>query len=80
MNNLVTNLKTITNNVLMGGGEKSIKNHLAKGKLLVRDRINLLIDKGSPFLELSTLAGLNMYNEDVINSGGIVTGVGRVMG
>lgn len=47
---------------------------------MARERINKLIDVGSPFLELSTLAGYELYGEEKINSGGIVTGIGRVNG
>lgn len=80
MSELVDELKSVTERVLGGGGPEAIKRHTSKGKLLVRDRINRLIDPGSPFLELSTLAGNEMYGKDVVNSGGIVTGVGRVHG
>ncbi|EAT33766.1 AAEL013967-PA [Aedes aegypti] len=80
MRELVGELRSITENVLNGGGPEAIKRHTSKGKLLARDRINRLIDPGSPFLELSTLAGYEMYGKDVVNSGGIVTGVGRVQG
>lgn len=62
----------------MGGSEKDIQRHTAKGKLLVRDRINLLLDKGSPFLEMSPLAGHELYENIQINAGGIVAGIGRI--
>lgn len=80
MSELVTNLQKITENVLSGGGPDAVKRHTSKGKLLARERINLLIDKGSPFLELSTLAGYELYGKEVVNSGGIITGVGLVQG
>lgn len=80
MRELVRELRSITENVLDGGGAEAIKRHTSKGKLLARERINKLIDPGSPFLELSTLAGYEMYGKDVVNAGGIVTGVGRVQG
>jgi len=64
----------------IGGGSKAIERHTSRGKLLARDRINLLIDRGSAFLELSTLAGYGLYGEEIVNSGGIVTGVGQVCG
>jgi acetyl-CoA carboxylase carboxyltransferase component len=51
-----------------------MKRNTSKGKLLARDRINLLIDKSSPFLELSPLAAYDMYGKDVVNSAGVVTG------
>ncbi|KAH8340162.1 hypothetical protein KR067_011824 [Drosophila pandora] len=80
MGKLVSELRNFTSQVLTGGGQKAIDRHTARGKLLARDRINLLLDKGSPFLELSTLAGHELYGEEVVNSGGIVTGIGRVCG
>ncbi|XP_055631669.1 probable methylcrotonoyl-CoA carboxylase beta chain, mitochondrial [Toxorhynchites rutilus septentrionalis] len=80
MSELVNELKSVTEKVLSGGGPEAVKRHTSKGKLLVRDRINRLIDPGSPFLELSTLAGNGMYGKDVVNAGGIITGVGRVHG
>ncbi|KAH8272869.1 hypothetical protein KR018_006159 [Drosophila ironensis] len=80
MGKLVAQLRDYTSQVLTGGGQKAIERHTARGKLLARERINLLLDKGSPFLELSALAGHELYGEEVVNSGGIVTGVGRVCG
>ncbi|XP_017050368.1 probable methylcrotonoyl-CoA carboxylase beta chain, mitochondrial [Drosophila ficusphila] len=80
MGKLVGELRNFTSQVLKGGGQKAIERHTSRGKLLARDRINLLLDKGSPFLELSALAGHELYGEEVVNSGGIVTGVGRVCG
>ena len=47
---------------------------------MARDRINELLDPGSPFLELSQLAGHNLYGKEVVPAGGIVTGIGRVNG
>lgn len=80
MSNLVNELRTITSEVLQGGGPIAIERHTSRGKLLARERINKLLDKGSPFLELSTLAGYQLYGDELINSGGIVTGVGRICG
>lgn len=62
-----------------GGGEKARERHRKHGKLLPRDRIELLLDPGSDFLELSALAGFEMYDED-LPAGGIITGIGRIMG
>lgn len=76
---MVDGLKEITQNVLKTD-ETAIKRHLSKNKLLVRDRINKLLDPDSPFLELSQLAGYEMYGKEQVNSGGIVTGIGRVSG
>ena len=65
--------------IALGGPEKSRDKHTARGKLLPRERIQTLIDAGSEFLELSTLAAFNVYGEDVA-AAGIITGVGRVNG
>lgn len=66
--------------VKAGGGEKAVKLHQSRGKMLARDRIEALIDPGTPFLELSQLAGHELYGSEVIPGGGIVTGLGRISG
>ncbi len=66
--------------IRLGGDEKSRTRHIGRGKLLPRDRVAGLLDTGSPFLELSQMAGYDMYGKDVVNAGGIITGIGRVMG
>ena len=67
-----------------GGSEPARRKHLDRGKLLVRDRVDRLLDPGSPFLELSPLAATGMYGDaggpDTVPSAGIVTGIGRVSG
>ena len=63
----------------LGGSEKSRERHVARGKLLPRDRVMHLIDPGSPFLEMSPLAAYGMY-DDAIHAAGIITGIGRVSG
>lgn len=77
---LVNELKTVTTSILECGGPKAIHRHVSKGKLMVRDRINTVLDKNSAFLELSSLAAYNMYGKDVINCSGLVSGIGRVHG
>src|SRR3954451_19820474 len=62
-----------------GGSEAARARHLGRGKLLARDRVDRLLDPGSPFLELSPLAATGMY-QDAVPSAGIVTGVGRIGG
>lgn len=62
-----------------GGGERAQEKHHSRGKMLPRERIDKLLDAGSPFLELSPLAGHRLYEDDV-PSGGIITGIGRVQG
>ncbi|PFG38250.1 3-methylcrotonyl-CoA carboxylase beta subunit [Georgenia soli] len=65
--------------VRLGGSESARKRHVERGKLLVRDRVDRLLDPGSPFLELSPLAAYGMYDDEV-PAAGIVTGIGRVAG
>jgi 3-methylcrotonyl-CoA carboxylase beta subunit/propionyl-CoA carboxylase len=65
--------------VRQGGGERAQQRHAEQGKLFVRDRIDRLLDPGSPFLELSPLAAWEMYEGDA-PCAGIVTGIGRVSG
>ncbi len=63
----------------LGGNEHSRTRHISRGKLLPRDRVMKLIDPGSPFLELASLAAFSMYGED-IHGAGLITGIGRVEG
>ncbi len=62
-----------------GGGTKAVERHRGRGKLTARERIESLLDPGTPFLELSSLAAWEMYDDDA-PSAGIVTGIGRVCG
>ncbi len=62
-----------------GGPPRARERHLARGKLLPRDRVMTLLDPGAPFLELSPLAANGMY-EDAIHGAGLITGIGRVAG
>ena len=79
MDALVEDLRAKTAEVEQGGGERARARHVARGKLLVRERVRELIDPGSPFLELSQLAAWDMYGGEA-PSAGIVTGIGRVSG
>ncbi len=79
MRGLVADLRAKLAAVEEGGGETARRRHLARGKLLARERVRLLLDPGSPFLELSALAAFGMYDGEV-PAAGIVTGIGRVMG
>ncbi|MGD8346594.1 MAG: carboxyl transferase domain-containing protein [Lysobacterales bacterium] len=79
MRSLVEDLEQQVAQVKKGGGERYQQRHRERGKLLVRERIDALVDPGSPFLELSQLAAMNVYEEDAA-AAGIVTGVGRVAG
>ncbi len=66
------------------GRQRSIDRHLGRGKIMVRDRIDMVIDEGSPFLEFSTLAGYGQHDDadgnDTVPGAGIVTGIGLVHG
>lgn len=66
-------------NVHAGGPEKAKQRQLEQGKLLPRQRIELLLDRGSPFLELSALAGLGLYDDEV-PAGGLIAGIGQIHG
>jgi acetyl-CoA carboxylase carboxyltransferase component len=76
---LVAELRERLAIVRQGGGPKYIERHRAQGKLPVRERIDLLLDRGSPFLELSPLAAFEMYDNEA-PAAGLVTGIGRVSG
>ncbi|MFQ3234940.1 MAG: 3-methylcrotonyl-CoA carboxylase beta subunit [Paraglaciecola sp.] len=65
--------------ISLGGGDKANKRHTDRGKLLPRERINSLVDQGSPFLELSQLAAWEVY-KDYVPAAGIIVGIGRVSG
>src|ERR1700741_3823737 len=79
MHERVTELQTRRSAAAEGGPQRSRERHLARGKLLPRDRVMTLIDAGTPFLELSPLAANGMY-DDAIHGAGLITGIGRVEG
>ncbi|MDX5931887.1 carboxyl transferase domain-containing protein [Acidiphilium acidophilum] len=79
MRGLVERLRADVAMISTGGGEAARARHVGRGKLLPRDRVRLLLDPASPFLEFSQFAGHGMYDEDV-PAGGIITGIGRVSG
>jgi acetyl-CoA carboxylase carboxyltransferase component len=79
MTALVGELRDRTTAVRQGGGARYVERHREQGKLPVRERLEKLLDPGSPFLELSPLAAWNLY-EDEAPAAGIVTGIGRVSG
>ncbi len=93
MKAVVDDLRTRLDAARQGGSEPARRKHLGRGKMLVRDRVDQVLDPGSPFLELSPLAATGMYAEppptdarqdqvpaDAVPSAGIVTGIGRVSG
>jgi len=79
MQQLVAELRTRTASAREGGGTKYVERHRAQGKLPVRERITRLIDPASPFLELSPLAAVGMYDDEA-PAAGLVTGIARVSG
>src|SRR5205809_7989855 len=76
---LVADLRAKAERAAQGGDEPARAKHAARGKLLPRERLRLLLDPGSPFLELSQLAAFGVY-EDEAPGAGVITGVGRVSG
>ena len=79
MSKLVAELGERVAKVREGGGPKYLERHRQQGKLPVRERISLLIDPGTPFLELSPLAAFGLYDDEA-PAAGVVTGIGRVSG
>lgn len=79
MRALVADLREKLSQVAGGGGEASRSRHTARGKMLARERVDLLVDPGTSFLELSPLAAHGLYGGDV-HSASVVTGVGRISG
>ena len=79
MRALVADLREKTATIALGGDEAARKRHESRGKLLARERIRLLLDPGSPFLEFSAFAAYGMY-DGAVPAAGIVTGIGRIAG
>ena len=80
MKNLVDELREVCAKNLITSNKKVVALHQSRHKLLVRDRIDKLLDNGSAFLELSQFAGYRVYGEDELPAAGIVTGIGQVAG
>ncbi|KAK8075048.1 carboxyl transferase [Apiospora hydei] len=80
MGEAMARLERLTRAAQQGGSAKAKEKHLARKKLLPRDRVTALIDPGSTFMELSPLAGHQLYPEAEVPAGGIITGVGVVEG
>src|SRR4051812_32264285 len=78
---LLSELKKVSEVVKLGGGKKAIEKHKEKGKMTARERVDMLLDKGKPVLEVGELTGYGMY-EDVggCPSGGVVVVLGYVKG
>jgi 3-methylcrotonyl-CoA carboxylase beta subunit len=79
MRALADDLRAQVAKVKAGGGAQARERHLARGKLLPRERIDRLLDPGAPFLELSQLAAFGLYGDEV-PAAGLITGIGRVAG
>ncbi len=79
MQELVRELRERTALAAMGGSESARRKYKSRGKLFVRERVDLMLDAGTPFLELSALAANGMYGGDVPGAG-LVTGIGRISG
>lgn len=79
MRDLSTHLHDLIAKVQHGGNQKTRERHRQQGKLLPRERIQLLLDVGTDFLELSSLAGHELY-DDELPAAGLITGIGKVMG
>ncbi|MCZ8132344.1 MAG: methylcrotonoyl-CoA carboxylase [Steroidobacteraceae bacterium] len=76
---LVLDLKAKVASAAAGGPARAVEKHRARGRLLARERVDLLLDPGAPFLELSALAAHGLYGDEV-PAAGIVTGIGRIAG
>ncbi len=77
MQELVEQLQQTITQIALGGDEKARARHLKHGKLLPRERLQQLLDPGSPFLELSQLAAYQVY-DDIVPAAGLITGIGRI--
>src|SRR5476651_1230927 len=84
MQAIVDDLRDKVARIALGGGAAASAKHVARGKLLPRDRVQMLLDPGTPFLELSQMAAYGMYQDangaDAAPAAGIITGIGRVSG
>ncbi|PWY90853.1 3-methylcrotonyl-CoA carboxylase, subunit beta [Aspergillus heteromorphus CBS 117.55] len=80
MQELLDRMTNLHSTISHGGPQKAKDKHLARGKMLPRDRVTALIDPGTSFLELSPLAGHEVYPGEDVPAGGIITGIGTVEG
>ncbi|KAI9790057.1 MAG: Methylcrotonoyl-CoA carboxylase beta chain, mitochondrial [Candelina submexicana] len=80
MDELLAQLSELHLKIAQGGPQKAREKHIARGKMLPRDRITALVDPGTSFLELSALAGHEVYPGENVPAGGIITGVGTIEG
>ena len=80
MGEVMARLEALAQKIRQGGPPKARERHIARKKMLPRDRVTALIDPGTSFLELSPLAGHELYEGEDVPAGGIITGVGVVEG
>jgi 3-methylcrotonyl-CoA carboxylase beta subunit len=80
MADVTARLQDLARTIQQGGSQKARDKHIARKKMLPRDRVAALIDPGTTFLELSPMAGYELYPEAEVPAGGIITGVGVVEG
>ncbi|CEJ60178.1 Putative Methylcrotonoyl-CoA carboxylase beta chain, mitochondrial [Penicillium brasilianum] len=80
MQELLDRMSSLHAKIAQGGSQKARDKHVARGKMLPRDRVSALIDPGTSFLELSPLAGHEVYEGEDVPAGGIITGIGTVEG
>jgi len=80
MKEVIARMSELHKKAAQGGPQKAKDKHIARGKMLPRDRVTTLIDPGTPFLELSSLAGHQVYPGEDVPGGGVITGVGTVEG
>ncbi|NEX63248.1 carboxyl transferase domain-containing protein [Noviherbaspirillum galbum] len=79
MQQVVDDLRDKVEKIMLGGGDDARRKHTARGKLLPRDRVQMLLDPGTPFLEFSQMAAFDMY-DNAAPAAGVITGIGRVAG
>ncbi len=80
MQEVLDQMNTLHSTIAEGGPQKAKDKHIARGKMLPRDRVTSLVDPGTSFLELSQLAGHGVYPGEDVPAGGIITGIGTVEG
>ncbi|KAF4949455.1 hypothetical protein FGADI_8907 [Fusarium gaditjirri] len=80
MSEVMSRMQELSRKIQQGGPEKARQKHIARKKMLPRDRVTALIDPGTTFMELSPMAGHELYPEAEVPAGGIITGVGVVEG
>ena len=80
MSEVMNRVQELSRKIQQGGSEKARQKHLARNKMLPRDRVTALIDPGTTFMELSPMAGHELYPEAEVPAGGIITGIGVIEG